>query len=637
MKKRPIKILAVSFIMLLLSVLPAFSAEVLKNFDVAVQINKDSSIYVTENITANVENININRGIIRAFPVEYEDKNGRRVTVGFDVDEVLLDGASVPWEVSDSGRYKALRIGDSNRIIPRGLHTFTIKYTTTEQIGFYENYDELYWNVTGNQWTFPIINSTVKVSLPDRPYGEDFSSAEWYVGAYGEKGNPRDAKLGKSKSISITRPLMSGEGYTVVYTWPKGIVTPPPPPKTDNEKAQAVIGAITLLAMAGWFGYAWRKWGKDPDRRAVIPIFTPPDGESPAFLRYARDLKSDSTSFAALVLNLAVKGALSIEEIKGKDGFFTTGKSTFVLHAKDKDPKKLKPEEDIVMMHLFPGGAESISLDNSNGDLVSDAISGLGRAMRKRTKELYSDNAVKCLPGVLIYIAGVASLYPFSGDYPLNFTLCGICGAIMIFIGMRKTKKAANSGGQKTAQFIGRILPPLLIAFFLSVLFVDFDEPPYTLILFTLSAMVISVMKPIMGSRTENGNEMLNAALGLSLYMTTAEKERLEMFNPPTETPELFEKLMPYALALDAAKTWGNKFEKVLAEADYKPTWYTGPGSYGMFLYGSGMGNFYNSLAENISESLVSETTMSAPGGGSGFGGGGFSGGGGGGGGGSGW
>ena len=73
MKKRPIKILAVSFIMLLLSVLPAFSAEVLKNFDVAVQINKDSSIYVTENITANVENININRGIIRAFPVEYED------------------------------------------------------------------------------------------------------------------------------------------------------------------------------------------------------------------------------------------------------------------------------------------------------------------------------------------------------------------------------------------------------------------------------------------------------------------------------------------------------------------------------------------------------------------------------------
>ena len=105
MKKRPIKILTVSFIMLLLSVFPAFSAEVLENFDAAIKINEDSSLSVTENITAKVENINISRGIIRAFPVEYEDKNGRSVTVGFDVEDVMLDGAPVPWEVSDSGRY----------------------------------------------------------------------------------------------------------------------------------------------------------------------------------------------------------------------------------------------------------------------------------------------------------------------------------------------------------------------------------------------------------------------------------------------------------------------------------------------------------------------------------------------------
>ena len=623
--------------MLLLSVFPAFSAEVLENFDAAIKINEDSSLSVTENITAKVENINISRGIIRAFPVEYEDKNGRSVTVGFDVEDVLLDGAPVPWEVSDSGRYKALRIGDPSKIIPRGLHTFTIKYRTTRQIGFYENYDELYWNVTGNQWTFPIIHSTVKVSLPNLPYGEGFSSAEWYVGAYGEKGSPNDAKLGKSRSISITRPLMPGEGYTAVYTWPKGIVTPPPPPREDNEKAHVIIGALTLISMAGWFAFAWRKWGKDPSRKAVIPIFSPPGGESPSFLRFARDLKSDKTAFTASILNLAVRGALTIEEEKGEDGFFSKGKSTFILHAKDKSPEKLKPEEDAVMMHLFPGGADTLVLTNDSAEQISDALAGLRGVMRRRTKELYSDNAVKCLPGVLIYAAGTAALYPFSGEYPLNFTLCGICGAVMIFIGMRKTKKAANSGGQKTAQFIGRIAPPVLIGLIASVTLIDSDRAPFTFILFTLSAAIISVMKPLMGARTEKGNEMLNAALGLTLYMTTAEKERLEMFNPPTETPELFEKLMPYALALDAANTWGSKFEKILTDADYKPTWYTGPGTYGMFLYGSGMGSFYNSFAENISESLISETTISAPGTSSGFGGGGFSGGGGVGGGGSGW
>ena len=391
LKKRPIKILTVSFIMLLLSVFPAFSAEVLENFDAAIKINEDSSLSVTENITAKVENINISRGIIRAFPVEYEDKNGRSVTVGFDVEDVLLDGAPVPWEVSDSGRYKALRIGDPSKIIPRGLHTFTIKYRTTRQIGFYENYDELYWNVTGNQWTFPIIHSTVKVSLPNLPYGEGFSSAEWYVGAYGEKGSPSDAKLGKSRSISITRPLMPGEGYTVVYTWPKGIVTPPPPPREDNEKAHVIIGALTLISMAGWFAFAWRKWGKDPSRKAVIPIFCPPDGESPSFLRFARDLKSDKTAFTAEILNLAVKGALTIEEEKGEDGFFSKGKSTFILHAKDKSPEKLKPEEDVVMMHLFPGEADTLVLTNDSAEQISDALAGLRGVMRRRTKELYSD------------------------------------------------------------------------------------------------------------------------------------------------------------------------------------------------------------------------------------------------------
>ena len=118
--------------------------------------------------------------------------------------------------------------------------------------------------------------------------------------------------------------------------------------------------------------------------------------------------------------------------------------------------------------------------------------------------------------------------------------------------------------------------------------------------------------------------------------MNTAEKERLEMFNPPKETPELFETLMPYALALDVAKTWGNKFEKILSTENYQPSWYVGPNPY-LFINNKGFYNFSTNFENQINNSLAASSMTSAPGSSSGFGGGGFSGGGGGGGGGSGW
>jgi uncharacterized membrane protein len=135
-----------------------------------------------------------------------------------------------------------------------------------------------------------------------------------------------------------------------------------------------------------------------------------------------------------------------------------------------------------------------------------------------------------------------------------------------------------------------------------------------------------------MVARTKEGSDLLSDIEGLTLYMATAEKDRLEMFNPPDETPELFERLLPYALALDVAKTWGNRFEKVLASAGYRPRWYAGPSPY-IFMRGSGLHDFSSGLAGSIEQSLTPSASSRS----SGLGGGGFSGGGGGGGGGKGW
>ena len=637
MKKLSLRVLAVITILFLAAPFPASAQEVLEKYDVVIKINQDSSLFVTENITAKVENINIKRGIIRSFPIEYQDKKGKTVYVTWDINDVLLDNEPVEWSVAKNGRYKDLRIGNPNQTIPSGSHTFTIKYTTHKQLGFYENYDELYWNVTGNQWDFPILSASCIVSLPDKEFGIGFNSVEWYVGSYGEKGEKTDALLGQSNKVSTTRTLNSGEGLTVVYTWPKGLVTPPPPPTVDNEIAQGIIGLITLLAMALWFAFAWTKWGKDAPRKAVIPLFTPPNNESPAFMRYARDIAVDNTAFTAAILNLAIKGAIKIEEEeKGTQSLFGKKQSVFELHKVEDHGADLQVEEDRMMMQLFPGTVDSIVLDGSGASSVSSALSSLRRNLETQGQKIFKSNLDKCLVGVLIYILGLILLYPFSGEVPINLTACVFTGLFIIITALPSGRKKHSSLLRNIVQGVTRLIIPTAVGMFAIYVMFNIEKDPYTVLFFIVAAAVFSVMRPFMSARTVEGYEALNNADGLALYMKTAEKERLEMFNPPKETPELFEKLMPYALALDVAETWGNRFEKILSAEKYQPSWYAGPNPY-MFIYAGGFNNFSSNLVSQVGSSMISQTTSFAPGSSSGFGGGGFSGGGGGGGGGGGW
>ena len=605
--------------------------ETFNRFSADILINENSSVEVTEEILVNVENIEINRGIIRSLPVEYRDEKGNSTEFGLEITDIKLDGQNIPWSSVRSGVNVDVKIGDPNKIISRGLHTFLIRYRVERHIGFFEDHDELYWNVTGKDFSFPVLEASCRVALPGKSFGVGFNTIEWYVGQYGTKGDNSRARQ-DSGSVSTVGPLQPGEVFTVVYTWPKGLVTPPPPPARDNEKAQGGIAAATLVLISGWFWFAWKKWGKDPDKKTVIPLFYAPDGASPAFLRYVRDMRLDQTGFTAAIIELAVKGAIKIVEVEGRETFFGKGKGHFVLYEKDTEPEKLQPEEEALMMQLFPGSIDSVALVQDNGDIISGAMRSLARNLRNANSAIFTRNTDKMVPGLALYGIGTAASYPFSGEYPLNTLMAGVCGLLIIALGMRLSK-AANTGGQNIRQFLGRAFPALAVGLVGAIALGGEGMSPFTFVFFVASAAVIAVMRPLMVSRTPKGSSILSEAEGLKLYMDTAEKERLEMFNPPEETPELFEKLLPYALALDVAKTWGNRFESVLTKAGYKPEWYAGPSPY-LFLNGSGLNNFSSSLGSSLGQSMAPQ---SAPGTSSGMGGGGFAGGGGGGGGAKGW
>lgn len=122
---------------------------------------------------------------------------------------------------------------------------------------------------------------------------------------------------------------------------------------------------------------------------------------------------------------------------------------------------------------------------------------------------------------------------------------------------------------------------------------------------------------------------------GFKMYLTYAEEKQLQHFNPPKLTPEVFEKLLPYAIILGLEKIWGEKFqnliEKGLAGQNYQPRWFIGD------FYA--MNTLTNSLSHTMNQQVSSSVIPPSSSGSSGSGsfGGGFSGGGGGGGGGGGW
>lgn len=612
------------------SAISAGAAEVIEDFHSTIAVRSDSVLEVEEKILINVENVSIKHGIIRHFPVRYRDNDGRAFNVGFDVKSVTLDGESVPCSISYKGAYAHVRIGDANTIISRGPHTFVIKYETSRQVGFFEEYDELYWNVTGNEWDWPIEKASCTVSLPQGSGGAvvPFNSVEWYVGVYGAKGNVSDAVLVGSDRVETTRALAKGEGITVVYTWQKGIVTEPPSPHGD-EHLQSIIAIAAFVLSCVWFVFSLARRRGNP-APTVIARFYPPEGASPAFVRYIKSMRSDGMSMSANIVGLAVKGVLRIEEHENSS--FLAKTKTFTIVKLESDAE-LTRDEEAMLMRLFPSGMESLTISRRYARILSSASNALHRAVTSLGAGLINNNLGLCATGALIFIACLASTLPFTGDSIETTVVSGFAGGVVMLVGCMRPVLPEHTFGSRLRECFIAILPALIAGFVVTSVFGGVKSQIMIALPFVAAAAVTSLLHVFSTTRTERGAQLDSEVKGLYLYMSVAEKDRLEMLNAPEDTPEVFERLLPYAMALGVAKTWGNRFASVLERAKYSPRWYAGPSPY-LFVAHGGIGAFSNAVGSGVARGA---TAGRAPSLSSGAGGRGSSGGGGGGGGGSGW
>lgn len=618
-----------------------------------ITVHEDASLTVKEMIRVVSEGKEIKRGIYRDFRTRYNHFWGNR-TVGFTVLEVLRNGR--PEKYFQKGIFNGVRtyVGDQDTLIPPGEHIYTLIYKTDRQLGFFKDYDEFYWNVTGNDWIFPIEKASANVRLPQGA-AQKIINHTAYTGLAGERRKDFKAEIDFYGGIKYetTRPLAQYEGLTIAFSWPKDFVTEPDTKAKIRyfyqDNRGFFYGFIGLLVVLGYYLFAWAKVGRDPRKGVMVVQYTPPERMSPADIRYFLRKGYDDKTLAAAIINMAVKGHLSVKE---KDGKYT-------LLRKEEGNPPLSADEIFVLSKLLNSEKEMV-LERKNSSKIRSAMRDLESHLKLKYrlgKPYFISNKKYFLVGlVLSFIVfliggGVDAtetyylpafificlwLTPWS-FYTFGFLIPGTIKSWMNFRG----------------PFLKRLLqiPSLLIMTLFTLAFLGAEVLVIYYFFFSMS-FAVGLLIPfvllvnvifffLLKNITPETRKILDAIKGFKQFLEATEKDRLNMLNPPEKNPELFEKYLPYALALDVEQRWGEQFSDVLAnvsEAGYSPTWYSGMGTglASASKFSSSFGHSFTNALSSSSTSLSSGGNFGG-GGGGGSGGGGSSGGGGGGGGGGGW
>ncbi len=603
-----------------------------------ISIEVDGSMLVEEHIRVQADGHKIKRGIYRDFPTKYIDQHNNSYQVKFELLETNRNGASEPYHTKKIRNGIRIYIGKKDHLIEHGEHTYTIVYRTNRQIGFFEEFDELYWNVTGNGWEYPIDKATAIVSMPDI-FSPDQVNLYGYTGPKGSKGKDFTASLEYDGSawFETNRKLGPNEGLTIVVNWPKGYVTEPTNEQRLSwflqDNSSTVYGLAGLALLLIYYLAVWLRVGRDPESGVIIPLYQPEPGYSPASMRFISSMGYDKKTFSAAIVDMAVKGYLKIEE--SSRGAFTLRKTGKKLGM------RLAIGEGAIASALFGAGQTEITLTQSNHSKISKAIKVHQRSLKGGyEKNYFVTNKGYIIPGViisLITLAAVVIQLPNS-DQSATAIFMSIWLTIWSIAVFALLSKVINSW--KGESKIGAIFYTLF-----SIPFVGGEILGIGILITQVSIIYALTLLAVIATNmlfyqwlkapTLAGRRLLDHIEGFKLYLSVAEKDELNFKHPPEKTPELFEKYLPYAIALDVEQQWGERFTDVLAKAmtdgdHYQPRWYNGHN-----WNHHNIATFTNSVGSSMSSAVSSSST--APGSSSGSGGGGSSGGGGGGGGGGGW
>ena len=605
-----------------------FAVEKIDRFDSQISVSPDGTVTVTETITVLAEGKKIRRGIYRDFPTQYKDTLGKTYRVDFNLISVKRDDQAEDYHTESLSNGVRIYIGKSDRYLTPGRYTYALTYQTNRQIGFFETHDELYWNVTGNDWDFTIETATARVILPDgiAPLSIQTSA---FTGPLGATARDFESEISTSgeATFQTTQSLPPGSGLTIVVGWPKGFVQQPS--RTERlgfffeDNIVLVLGIGGLLMVLSYFLWAWNRVGRDPTGGTIFPRFEPPKDLSPAAARYIMRMGFDNRVFSTALISMAVKGRIQIAE--------ELGNKTIIQRDDEGSDASLSFGEKVLYDKLL-GAQKTLELDKKHHKKINGARDAFKvRLEAEYHKHFFFSNGRWLLPGIALSVLTIIAVSAVSDNAVLLF---GTGIPIIVFLAFLFAARSIWKQGRRILAIFFGFIATVSGFFNITFAFLNADSLAVILVLALLIGVNV-LFYFLLKAPTRAGREVMDEIEGFKKYLATAEKNRLNTLGTIDEQLLLFEKYLPYALALDVDQAWSEKFSAALDAAvqdpdrHYHPRWY-----HGRSWSTRHPSRFASALGSSLATTVVAAGT--APGSSSGFSGG-SSGGGGGGGGGGGW
>lgn len=632
-----------AWMVLLASPLWGQSGERIRSFDSRIAVNADGTLNVRESITVSAMGRKIRHGIYRDFPTKYKDALGNGYDVGFSIISLERDGSPEPYHTQPINNGVRTYFGDPRQTLPPGEYTYVFDYSVRRELGFFRDHDELYWNVTGNGWDFPIDAATASVVLPPNVASAVQQTTE-FTGFRGERKQDYAAEKDDSGNPTFhAENLGVHQGLTIVVTWPKDLIAPP----TNGRKMSwlfqdnpgLLLGTVGVVFIWGYFLLVWFMVGRDPRRGTIMPLYEPPANLSPAAVRYLKHMHFDMKAFTAAILGLAAKGVLKVRRDESEQ--------YELIKSEGEGSCKLLPDEALLARELFEEG-NHLYLAPENQGILNRARKALTLSLAGSIENLYFvTNSGYMWPGIVLTVVFVGFLLLTQAalaapgavfmTFWLTFWTVGVAAMLsrlyQTWRAAIRNKSGLVAGG---AVFLTLFSIPFLAGecFGVFMLFRFSGIQTFVTVVLMLGANVLFHF--LLKAPTMAGRQLLDRIDGFHMFLGATEGDRY--CAAISKTPELFERYLPYAFALDIDRRWAEQFSQALAAAansgssppvSYCPTWYAGSD-----LTAFSAASFTQSFSDSFSSAL---STASSPPGSSSGSGGGSSGGGGGGGGGGGW
>ena len=569
-------VVALAVATILFSTLGVAHAWFIRDFSTDLTVNADSSLLVTEEIQVDFESES-RHGIFRTIPVKYRrnslDYNLRLTVIAVEDEQ----GQPYPYRVSRQGNYREIRIGDPDRYIS-GVHWYTISYLVRRAINYFEDHDELYWNTTGDEWLVPIERAGAMVSLPPEvPVNE--VTIRSFTGRRGSRESRAEEGLVLDNFVFAVDNLRAEEGLTVVVGIPKGYLTRP-----------GFLTSAVWFLMDNWFFLVplvvlilmlvmWIAGGRNPRvDESVMVHYRAPSDLTPSEAGTLVDERADLTDITAMIVDLAVRGYLKIEQFESKKLlFFSNRDYSFELLKQFRADSELKTHERQFLSGIFP-------VENPGGTVTLSALKN----------KFYIH-----LPEIRKSLYQVLSKKGYFHGRPDHI-------------------RGSYRG-------VGIIL--LVAGFFLTGILHRWE----LLVMLSVSGGIVMAFSTIMPRLTSRGVRMKNQILGFKEFIRRVEKDRIKRMSE--EDPTLFDRILPFAMVLGVADEWADAFRDIYREP---PHWFVSSHYVAGAFYTGMLVSDLGQATKTMGSTLASSPSR-AGGGSSGFGGGGFSGGGFGGGGGGSW